>query len=116
MGEIEKLTAEIRAFARARDWEQFHTPKNLAMALAVEAAELMEHFQWLTAEEAKGLAEDEEAREALASEIADVGIYLLRLADVTGVEAGRAIREKLEANEARFPAEAVRGRARMPEE
>ena len=115
MGEIEKLTAEIRAFAQAREWEQFHTPKNLAMALAVEASELMEPFQWLTAEEAEELAADSEAREAVASEIADVAIFLLRLADVMGVDVETAVREKLEVNEGRFPVEEVRGRARMPE-
>jgi NTP pyrophosphatase (non-canonical NTP hydrolase) len=104
----------LRAFARAREWEQFHTPKNLAMAIAVEAAELMEPMQWLTPDEAEALKDDAEARAEIGSEIADVAIYLIRLADVLGIDLGSAIARKIDRNEERFPVDLVRGRSRMP--
>lgn len=110
---IQHLTRSIRAFAEARDWGQFHTPKNLVMALAVEVAELAEHFQWLTAEEADSLAQDDKVRAELASEVADIAIFLLRLADVLGVDVGTAVRQKLERNEGRFPVERIRGKATL---
>lgn len=109
------ITDRVRAFAEARDWNQFHTPKNLVMALAVEAAELMEPFQWLSTDEAMDLgASDPEALSAVSEEMADVAIYLVRLADILGVDLAQAISDKLDANEARFPAEVIRGKARMP--
>jgi NTP pyrophosphatase (non-canonical NTP hydrolase) len=107
-------TERLRAFARAREWEQFHTPKNLVMAITVEAAELMEPLQWLTADEAEGLKDDAEARAEIGSEIADVAIYLIRLADVLGIDIGSAIASKIDRNEERFPVEVVRGKSRMP--
>lgn len=100
---IPDLTARIRAFAEARDWEQFHTPKNLAMALIVEAAELVELYQWLTADEAARLADDPEGRAAVADELADIAIYLMRLADVVGLDLADEVRAKIERNELRFP-------------
>jgi len=109
--DLDDLRRRIRTFADARDWEQFHTPKNLVMALAVEAAELMEPLQWLTNEEAGAREIDDATRAALEDEIADVAIYLIRLADVLGVDLGETVRRKLERNEARYPAEGVRGRA-----
>jgi dCTP diphosphatase len=112
--DIASLTALIRRFSQAREWEQFHTPKNLAMALSVEAAELMEHFQWLTPEEAAALGDDPEALRELSSEMADVAIFLLRMADVLGVDVGAAIRAKVEQNERRFPVDRIRGRATLP--
>ena len=112
--ELRELTRRIREFAQARDWEQFHTPKNLAMALSVEVAELAEHFQWLTPEEAERLPADPDARLDLADEVADVAIYLLRLADVLDLDVAEAIRDKLQENERRFPPERVRGRATLP--
>jgi dCTP diphosphatase len=99
-----ELTAAIRDFARARDWERFHTPKNLAMALGVEVAEVAELFQWLTAEESRAIADTPEGRAAIEDELADVTIYLLRLADVLDVDLPAAVRAKLERNEGRFPA------------
>lgn len=113
---LDDLTRAVRAFAEARDWEQFHTPKNLLMALSVEVSELAEHFQWLTPEEARELARDEEVRPELASEVADIAIFLLRLADVLEVEVSAAVRAKLELNEARFPVERIRGRATLRSE
>jgi len=103
--DLDNLTHRLRAFAKARDWEQYHTPKNLAMALSVEVAELVEHFQWLTPEEAGRLMGDPVARAAVTSELADVTIYLIRLADVLGIDLAQAAKEKIEVNEVRFPAE-----------
>lgn len=99
---IADLTAEIRRFAEERDWERFHTPKNLAMALVVEASEVVELFQWMTPEESVAAAGEEAQKAALASEIADVAIYLLRLADVAGVDVVESITRKMAANRLRF--------------
>lgn len=109
--DLRMLTEQLRAFAEAREWEQFHTPKNLVMSVAIEAAELMEPMQWLTAEEVEALKDDAAEREELGREIADVAIYLLRLADVMGIDIGSAIARKIEENEERFPVDVVRGRA-----
>jgi dCTP diphosphatase len=99
---LQELTTEIRAFAVARDWEQFHTPKNLAMAIAGEAGELAAEFQWLTPEQSAVSALSKEDLESIQLEIADVQIYLLRLADVLKVDIVEAVRKKLEINENRF--------------
>ena len=107
MGELEDLAARLRAFAEERDWEQFHSPKNLSMALAVEAAALLEHFQWLT--EAESLALPPARREQVAEEIADVFIYLIRLADRLGIDLSAAARAKILKNAARYPVEKSRG-------
>lgn len=108
--DLESLRQRVRAFAEARDWFQFHSPKNLAMALAGEAGELLEHFQWLTEAQSRELAP--EKRAAVALELADVLIYLVRLADELGVDLLAAAREKVAINEERYPAERVRGDAR----
>jgi NTP pyrophosphatase (non-canonical NTP hydrolase) len=100
--EIEELKTEIKRFAVARDWEQFHTPKNLAMAIAGEAGELAAEFQWLTADQSALGALSEEQLEAISLEIADVQIYLLRLADVLKIEVSEVVRKKLAINEFRF--------------
>lgn len=102
MNEIEALKAEIRAFADARDWEQFHTPKNLSMAVAGEAGELVAEFQWLTANESERSQLPESKFNDIELEIADVAIYLLRLVDVLDVDLPGAIRRKLEINKGRF--------------
>lgn len=112
--EIEELQELLRDFARERDWEQFHTPKNLAMALAAEAGELLEPFQWLTPEEASTVMEGPRASD-VEDELADVAIYLLRLADVLGVSVAESIRAKVSRNEHRYPVGQVRGRADRPE-
>jgi NTP pyrophosphatase (non-canonical NTP hydrolase) len=104
VSDIEHLTAAIREFAHSRDWERFHTPKNLAMALSVEVAELVELFQWLTPEESAALTDTPEGRAATEDEIADVAIYLLRLADVLGIDVGDAVAAKVSRNTSRFPA------------
>jgi NTP pyrophosphatase (non-canonical NTP hydrolase) len=100
--EIEDLKAEIRKFAVARDWEQFHTPKNLAMAIAGEAGELVAEFQWLTAEQSALRALSDVQLEAISLELADVQIYLLRLADVLKIDVSEAVRRKIAVNEERF--------------
>ncbi len=102
MSDIEELTAAIREFARERDWERFHTPKNLAMALSVEVAELLELFQWLTPEESAALVDTPEGRAAIEDEIADIAIYLLRLADVLKCDVSAAVIAKLARNRDRF--------------
>lgn len=104
------LRADIRAFAKARDWEQFHTPKNLAMAMIVEAAELVEHFQWLTPEQSQNL--DPKTRGKVAEEVADVLIYLTRLADVLGIDPVQAAFDKIKVNAEKYPVEKARGHNR----
>lgn len=100
--EIQLLIEEIRSFAQERNWEQFHTPKNLAMAIAGEAGELSAEFQWLSAKQSEKSALDSEKLHDIALEMADVQIYLLRLADVLGVDIPSAVREKIAINETRF--------------
>jgi dCTP diphosphatase len=108
--DLEDLRDRLRAFAAARDWEQFHSPKNLAMALIAEAAELVEHFQWLT--EAQSAALPPEKLAAVADELADVQIYLVRIADRLGVDLLAAAGAKMDRNEAKYPAQRVKGSAR----
>ncbi len=100
--EFAELTARIRAFADARNWEKFHTPKNLSMAVAGEAGELVAEFQWLTSEESTLASLSPEQLQAIKLEIADVQIYLLRLADVLNLDIPTAVIEKMEINESRF--------------
>ena len=104
------LAVRLAEFARERDWDQFHSPKNLAMALAGEAGELIEHFQWLTEEQSRALAGD--AREAVALELADVLLYLVRLADTLGVDLAAAADRKMALNAAKYPADEFHGSAR----
>jgi NTP pyrophosphatase (non-canonical NTP hydrolase) len=109
MRDIEELKQRLRQFAAERDWEQFHTPKNLASALIVEAAELLEHFQWLTAEESVNLPP--ETRAEVEAEMADVLLYLARLADLLGVDLLDAAERKIKRNAEKYPAHEVRGSA-----
>ena len=108
--DLEELAAYLRRFSAARDWDQFHTPKNLAMAVSGEVGELLEIFQWLTPEQSASLGSDE-LRHA-GDELADITIYLVRLADVLGIDLGRAVGNKMAANEARYTVAASRGSAR----
>jgi NTP pyrophosphatase (non-canonical NTP hydrolase) len=108
--ELRALQQRLAAFAAARDWDQFHSPKNLAMALSVEAAEVVEELQWLTEEQSRAL--DAERRERVRLELADVFIYLLRLADGLDVDLLRAADDKIALNERKYPAERVRGDSR----
>ncbi len=108
---IGKIQEFQRNFVRERDWEKFHTPKNLAMALAGEAGELLELFQWLTAEESYRLAESPQKAQALRHEMSDILFYLLRLADGFGIDLEKALWEKLEENARKYPVELSKGRA-----
>lgn len=108
---MDDLAAHVRAFAEERDWQQFHTPKNLAMALAGEVGELLAEFQWLTPEQAGAVMSDPEAGARVQAEIGDVMIYLTRLADVLGVDLKEAALAKLAEVAIRYPAEDVRGSA-----
>ena len=102
--DVKALQGQLRDFAAARDWQPYHTPKNLAMALMVEAAELLELFQWLTPEEARRLTGNAADKERVADEIADVLLYLLQLADHTGVDVEQAVAAKLAKNALKHPA------------
>ena len=106
---MEDLTRQLKQFAAERDWEQYHSPKNLAMALSVEAAEIVEHFQWLTQEQSRNL--EAKKLEEVEEEIADVLIYLTELAATLGIDPLAAAREKIEMNRQRYPADVVRGKA-----
>ncbi|WP_327651720.1 nucleotide pyrophosphohydrolase [Micromonospora aurantiaca] len=108
---MDDLTALVRAFAEERDWQQFHTPKNLAMALAGEVGELVAEFQWLTPEQAGAVMSDPEAGARVRAEIGDVMIYLTRLADVLGIDLTEAAVAKLAEVSVRYPAGEIRGSA-----
>jgi NTP pyrophosphatase (non-canonical NTP hydrolase) len=107
-----ELAVRLREFAAARDWEQFHTPKNLAMALAAEVGELLAELQWLTPDETVRVMEDPKAAARIRSELADVTIYLVRLADLLGVDLIEAAQAKLAENEGRYDVDNYRGSAR----
>lgn len=110
MSELDGLRDQLRAFSAARDWEQFHSPKNLAMALTAEAGELLEIFQWLTEAQSRGL--DAGAHGKAGEEIADVLLYLVRLADQLGIDPVAAAQRKLLDNERKYPADKARGNAK----
>jgi NTP pyrophosphatase (non-canonical NTP hydrolase) len=111
---LDDLNAKLLAFARERDWEQFHSPKNLSMALAGEAGELLEHFQWLSEEASANLST--EKKDQVGLEMADILIYLIRLAQRLDVDLIGKAYCKMEINQARYPATKVRGDARRAEE
>jgi len=111
---LEQLNQRLKAFAVSRDWEQFHSPKNLSMALIAECAELVEHFQWLT--EAQSLQLPADKKEAVSLEMADILIYLIRCAERLDIDLVDAANRKIEINERRYPAERVSGDARRAEE
>ncbi len=115
MGSDEQTTiAELRLlverFVQERDWKQFHTPKNLAIALAVEAAELMEHFQWLDPQESRAVADDAAKRSAAGEELADVVCYALAMANELGLDLSTAVADKMRKNVEKYPVDAYRGR------
>lgn len=114
MRDLEELKQRLRAFVEERDWDQFHNPKNLAMALAVEAAELVEIFQWLSEAESEAL--DADRRRRVAEEMADVLWYLVRIADRLDIDLLQAAGEKLERNAVKYPADRVRGQSRKYDE
>jgi len=108
--EIQRLQEAIHKFARDRDWEQFHTPKNLAMAMSVEAAEVVEIFQWLTDEQSKSLSTDKVA--ALADELADTYIFLIKIAAHYGIDINQAAFDKIKKNELKYPVAKSRGNSK----
>ena len=107
---IADLKEAVQAFVDERDWRQFHTPKNLAMSLAIEAAELMEHFQWLDVAESVSRGRDPACRDEIADEIADVCCYLLSLVNALDLDLSRAVRAKLVKNARKYPADEFRGK------
>ena len=110
MTKLDQLRDALRAFTAARDWDRFHSPKNLAMALSVEAAELLEVFQWMSEADSRNL--EPAAREAASEEIADVLLYLIRLCDALGVDPVAAAERKMVANAEKYPVEKARGTSR----
>lgn len=109
---VEQIQQRLRVFAQERDWEQFHTPKNLSAALAVEAAELLEIFQWLTEAQSIAIKDDEGRIRKVEEEMADVTLYLLRLADVLGLDLQSAVDRKLRINAEKYPVEKAHGNAK----
>jgi len=107
---MKELTQKLREFAADRDWEQFHSPKNLAMALSVEVAEIVEHFQWLTEEQSKNLLKDK--LEEVEAELADTLIYLVRLADKLDIDLLAASHNKIEVNQRKYTVDKARGSAK----
>ena len=110
MNDIQSLKLALREFADARDWAQFHSPKNLSAALTVEAAELLEHFQWLTEEQSKTLAPEKLVE--VADEIADVMLYLVQIADKLDIDLLKAATDKLAKNRGKYPVDRSRGSSR----
>jgi NTP pyrophosphatase (non-canonical NTP hydrolase) len=105
---LQDLIDQLRKFAEERDWNQYHSPKNLAMALSVEVAEILEHFQWLTQDQTKELKSEELSK--LKEEIGDVLIYLIRLSDKLGIDPLEAAREKIKTNAQKYPVEKAKGK------
>ncbi len=110
---VAQLRQMVEHFVSERDWKQFHSPKNLSMALAIEAAELMEHFQWLEIDESRAVATDRSRREAAGEELADVICYALALANELGLDVSRTMQQKMEKNIAKYPVGTFRGRWRV---
>lgn len=111
---LRNLAQQLDQFAQDRDWQQFHSPKNLASALVVEAGELLEHFQWLTEEQSRTLAP--EKRDAVGAEVADVLLYLIQLANALGVDPIAAARAKLKLNGLKYPIDQARGNSKKYDE
>ena len=108
---VAELKNRLLAFVRERDWEQFHSPKNLSMALAAESGELMEHFLWATPEQSQTIVADAAKRSRIADELADVVIYALEFANITGLDVAAAVEAKMASNAKKYPVEKARGRA-----
>ena len=109
--DIEVLKLRLREFAVARDWEQFHSVRNLILALVGEVGELAAEFQWISDDDIAKALQDSDKRESVGSEIADVFIYLLRLSDITGIDLAEELKKKLAINEERYPADKAKGSA-----
>jgi NTP pyrophosphatase (non-canonical NTP hydrolase) len=107
---IAELRELVNEFVERRDWHQFHSPKNLAMSMAIEAAELMEHFQWISMQQSRAVANDPRQLEAVADELADVTCYLLAMANELDLDISTAVRRKMEKNRQKYPSAEYRGR------
>lgn len=107
LAELRSLVAD---FVAERDWSQFHAPKNLAMAIAIEAAELMEHFQWITPDASRAVVDDAEQLAAVSEELADVLAYTLAMANTLGIDLATILRDKMAKNDKKYPADEYRGR------
>jgi len=112
---LDELSARIAHFCHDRDWEQYHNPKNLSMALAVEAAELMEIFQWLTIAESMKDSLSPAQKQAVEEEIADILIYTIRLTQVLDIDMLKAVAEKINKNNAKYPVDKIKGKSRLEE-
>lgn len=112
MSDLSQIQVRLRAFARERDWEQFHNPKNLSMAIACEAGELLELFQWLSESDSQGIMNDAKKADRIREELADILIYLIRLSDVLNVELEDAVTRKIDLNAAKYPIATSKGTAR----
>lgn len=112
--ELQGLALRVQDFARRRDWDQFHSPKNLASALIVEAGELLEHFQWLTEDQSKNISS--EKKQAVAYEMADVLLYLLQISNALQIDLIEAAHRKIDLNEKKYPEEVARGNCRKYDE
>ena len=107
---LDQVKKKIREFVRERDWEQFHSPKNISMSIAVEAAELMEHFQWLTEEQSRDLLKDKNKREEIEDELADIAIFILDFCNLFNIEFEEIIKTKLKKTAGKYPAHLVKGK------
>ena len=107
---LETLRERVREFVAERGWEKFHAPKNIAMALAIEAAELMEHFQWISVEQSLEVAQDRERVQAIGEEVADVFCYTLAIANALGLDLAQAFERKMAKNALKYPVEQIHGR------
>lgn len=107
---VHELREIVCHFVDERDWKQFHSPKNLSMSLAIEAAELMEHFQWITTDESRLIGEDREKLEAVGEELSDVVCYALAIANELNIDVSDTLRDKMHKNARKYPADEYRGR------
>lgn len=111
---VADLKALLTKFVSDRDWDQFHSPKNLSMSLAIEVAELMEHFQWLTVEASREIVHDPAHRENISDELADCLSYILAMANTANIDLAAALESKMKKNEQKYPADKARGRYQRP--
>lgn len=107
---LDDLKSEVRQFSEERDWQQFHSPKNLSMSLAIETAELMEHFQWISMEDSRSMASDPEKKAAVSEELADVFCYTLAIANEMGIDLSSAFHNKMKKNRLKYPTKEFKGR------
>jgi len=108
---LDEIKKKIKAFVKDRDWEKYHSPKNISMSIAIEAAELMEHFQWLTIEQSKKLLKDKSKQEEVEDELADIAIYVLDFCNAFGINIEKCILRKLDRSSKKYPVHLVRGKA-----